>query len=131
MPASAQLLATVRMYWYDSYKSRMRDMEKRSRVLVYGTNDKAVATAARLRGSKRYEVVGLISKDTQIEHTLLADQKVYHFDERTSFEDVVDKLSLRGVIFTAERDVNAEQDRLVRYCSETYTLSPASVAALT
>ena len=103
---------------YDSYKSRMRDMEKRSRVLVYGTNDKAVATAARLRGSKRYEVVGLISKDTQIEHTLLADQKVYHFDERTSFEDVVDKLSLRGVIFTAERDVNAEQDRLVRYCSE-------------
>ena len=103
---------------YDSYKSRIRDMEKRSRVLVYGINDKAVATAARLRGSKRYEVVGLISKDTQIEHNLLADQKVYHFEDKTSFEDMADKLSLRGVIFTAERDVNAEQDRLVRYCSE-------------
>ena len=103
---------------YDSYKSKIRDLEKRSRVLVYGTNDKAVATAARLRGSKRYEVVGLISKDLQIEHTLIADQKVYHFDSRSDFEEEVSNLSLRGVIFTAERDVNAEQDRLVRYCSE-------------
>ncbi len=103
---------------YDSYKSRIRDLEKRSRVLVYGTNDKAVATAARLRGSKRYEVVGLISKDLQIEHTLIADQKVYHFDSRSDFEEAVSNLSLRGVIFTAERDVNAEQDRLVRYCAE-------------
>ena len=44
-------------------------------MLVYGTNDKAVATASRLRGSKRYEVVGLISKDPQILHTLIADQR--------------------------------------------------------
>ena len=114
-------LCTVRLvmiFVYDSYKSKIRDMEKRSRVLVYGINDKAVATAARLRGSKRYEVVGLIAKDTQIEHTLLADQKVCHFDSRAAFEETATSLSLRGVIFTAERDVNAEQDRLVRYCSE-------------
>ena len=108
----------IMIFVYDSYKSKIRDLEKRSRVLVYGVNDKAVATAARLRGSKRYEVVGLISQNTQIDHTLLADQTVYHFDTKEAFEEEASNLSLRGVIFTAERDVNAEQDRLVRYCSE-------------
>ena len=112
------LVRLIMVFVYDSYKSRIRDMEKRSRVLVYGINDKAVATAARLRGSKRYEVVGLISNEPQIEHTLIADQKVYHFDSKSAFEEEASNLSLRGIIFTAERDVNAEQDRLVRYCSE-------------
>ncbi|MCR5352649.1 MAG: polysaccharide biosynthesis protein [Bacteroidales bacterium] len=106
------------IYVYDAYKFRVRELQKRSRVLIYGINDKAVATAARLRGSKRYEVVGLISKDTQIVHTLIADKEVYHFDDQPEFELAVRNLSLRGVIFTRESDVAAEQNDLVRYCSE-------------
>lgn len=108
----------VMVYVYDIYKSRVRDLERRSRVLIYGVNDKAVATASRLRGAKRYEVVGLISSIPQIEHTLLADHRVYHFDSEEEFEKAVRDLSLRGVIFTAAKDVVAEQNRLVRYCTD-------------
>ena len=114
-------LCSIRLlmiFVYDTYKSKVRELERRSRVLVYGVNDKAVATASRLRGAKRYEVVGLISNDAQIQHTLLADQVVYHFDNREEFGKTVRDLSLRGVIFTAERDVAAEQNGLVRYCTE-------------
>lgn len=106
------------VYVYDAYKTKVRDLQKRSRVLVYGTNDKAIATATRLRGSRRYEVVGLISKNQQIVHTLIADQMVYHFEDEEGFALAVRNLSLRGVIFTDDRDVAAEQNDLVRYCSE-------------
>ena len=108
----------VMIYVYDAYKSRVRELERRDRVLVYGINDKAIATASRLRGSKRYEVVGLISSKTEIEHVMIADQKVYHFDTVEEFEKSVNDLSLRGIIFTRDIDVAAEQDRLVRFCSE-------------
>ena len=57
----------VMIYVYDYYKGKIRELERRDRVLVYGINDKAVATASRLRGSKRYEVVGLISKQTEVQ----------------------------------------------------------------
>lgn len=106
------------IYVYDAYKSRIRELQKRSRVLVYGINDKSVATVTRLRGSKRYEVVGLISNNPQVVHTLIADQQVYHIDSAAGFEKLVRDLSLRGVIFTQESDVAAEQNKLVRYCSE-------------
>jgi Predicted nucleoside-diphosphate sugar epimerases len=108
----------VMIYVYDSYKARIRELERRDRVLIYGTNDKAAATASRLRGSKRYEVVGLISNKTEIEHATLADQKVYHLDTVEEFEHAVNNLSLRGIIFTRDIDVAAEQDHLVRFCSE-------------
>ena len=114
------VLCAVRLlmiYVYDAYKGKIRDLERRSRVLIYGVNDKAVATATRLRGAKRYEVVGLISNNPQIQNTLIADQRVYYFSDSKSFEEQVRNLSLRGVIFTAERDVAAEQDHLVRDCS--------------
>ncbi len=115
------ILCAIRLamvYVYDAYKTKVRDLQKRSRVLVYGTNDKAIATATRLRGSRRYEVVGLISKNQQIVHTLIADQMVYHFEDEEGFSLAVRNLSLRGVIFTDDRDVAAEQNDLVRYCSE-------------
>ena len=114
-------LCAVRLtmvYVYDAYKAKVRDLQKRSRVLVYGITDKAVATAARLRGSHRYEVVGLISKNDRIEHTLIADHMVYHFENQDDFALAVRNLSLRGVIFTDDRDVAAEQNDLVHYCSE-------------
>ena len=62
--------------------------------------------------------MGLISKNQQIVHTLIADKTVYHFEGQEEFALTVRTLSLRGVIFTEERDVAAEQDHLVRFCSE-------------
>ena len=121
MVATVMAQCTVRLlmiYVYDNYKKQIRELERRDRVLIYGIDDKAVATSSRLRGSKRFEVVGLISKRSDIEHAMIADQKVYHLDTEEEFEAVVNQLSLRGVIFTREKDVAEEEDHLVRFCSE-------------
>ena len=111
-------LRLLMIYVYDTYKGRIRQLQNRSRVLVYGIDDKAVATVTRLRGSKRYEVVGLIAKDHSLDKTKLADTNVFCFDSFDAFEQEVKHLSLRGVIFTKESDVVAEQDRLIKYCTD-------------
>ena len=112
------LVRVVMIYAYDAYKRKIRDLQQRARVLVYGNNDKSVAMVTRLRGSKHYEVVGLISTDSHLADAMIADQRVYHFDSFEQFEELSRNFSLGGIIFTAERDVVVEQDRLVRYCSE-------------
>ena len=43
---------------------------------------------------------------------------VYHLDTVEEFEKAVNELSLRGIIFTRDVDVAAEQDHLIRLCSE-------------
>ncbi len=118
---SAMALCMVRVvmiYVYDAYKRKIRVLQQRARVLVYGYNDKSVAMVTRLRGSRHYEVVGLISTDSHLANAMIADQRVYHFDSFEQFEELSRNFSLGGIIFTAERDVVVEQDRLVRYCSE-------------
>ncbi len=118
---SAMALCMVRVvmiYVYDAYKRKIRVLQQRARVLVYGYNDKSVAMVTRLRGSKHYEVVGLISTDSHLANAMIADQRVYHFDSFEQFEELSRNFSLGGIIFTAERDVVVEQDRMVRYCSE-------------
>ena len=111
-------LRLLMVYVYDIYKGRIRQLQNRSRVLVYGIDDKAVATVTRLRGSKRYEVVGLIAKDRSLDKTKIADMPVYCFSSFEEFEQEARLSSLRGVIFTKEIDVASEQDRLVRYCTD-------------
>ena len=116
---SVVILCLVRLlmiFVYDTYRARIRKVQKRMRVLVYGIGDKSVATVTRLRNSPHYDVVGFISSDPELHETMFADKKVYTFDGRDSFEKDVDSLSLGGVIFATEDDVQREQNKLVSLC---------------
>lgn len=116
---SIMALCFVRLlmiYVYDTYRARLRKVQKRMRVLVYGIGDKSVATVTRLRSSPHYEVVGFISPDPALHETMFVDKKVYAFDGKESFDRDVDTLSIGGVIFATEEDVQHEQDNLVSLC---------------
>ena len=53
------------MIWaYDVFKSRMREVQKCKRVLVYGTSDKSESAIARFKNSPHYNIVGVISPNS-------------------------------------------------------------------
>lgn len=103
---------------YDSYKYKVREIQKCMRVLVYGISDKSIATVTRLRGSKHYQVLGFLSHDKHIKDSMLLDKSVYSFDDEASFDAIARMLSVSGVIFAKDGDAQAEQDNLVKYCTE-------------
>ena len=108
----------VMIYVYDNYKKHMRELQKCSRVLVYGLNDKTLATLTRLRNSKHYDIAGIITPDVVHRNSLFGDKPVFSFKDKDDFEKIVVSQSLSGILFPTESGVQSEQYRLVKYCSE-------------
>ena len=102
---------------YEFYKSRIRDIQSRKRLLVYGTGDKAVSIIVRLRNSPHYEVVGFISGRRSAGRRQLLDNPVYHFDTLEQFQSEAIRLSLSAVLFVRPEDLSAENEHLVRFCT--------------
>ncbi len=102
---------------YDYYKSHVREIQSRSRLLVYGTGDKAVSIIFRLRNSPHYEVVGFISDTHSGGRRRLLDKPVYHFDTLEQFQAEVTRLSLAAVLFVRTDEIRRENERLVRFCT--------------
>lgn len=103
---------------YDAYKSRVRMIQKRKRILVYGTDDKSIAGMARLRNSKHFIPEGYISPDGSLKSFSFSDMKVFSFKNITDVENLAKDLSLTGIVFASESAAKTESDRLVRFCSE-------------
>lgn len=103
---------------YDNYKAHVRQLQKCARVLVYGLSDKSLATLTRLRNSRHYEIVGFITPDSSTKMSLFADKQVYTFHSQEDFLDIVESLSLSGILFSTEANVQVEQNNLVKYCIE-------------
>lgn len=101
---------------YDNYKSHVRQLQRCARVLVYGLSDKSIATLTRLRNSRHYEIVGFITPDSRAKKSLFADKQVYCFRSEKEFTDIVESLSLAGILFPTEANVQAEQNSLVKFC---------------
>ena len=101
---------------YDNYKSHVRQLQKCARVLVYGLSDKSIATLTRLRNSRHYEIVGFITPDSRAKKSLFADKQVYCFRSEKEFTAIVESLSLAGILFPTEANVQAEQNSLVKFC---------------
>ena len=118
---SLVILCLVRLLMivvYDSYKSRLRDAQKRLRVLVYGTSDKSAATVTRLRGSPHYDVVGFLTPDSSLVDTKFCDKPIYILGDEKSFGKLTVELSLGGVMFATDADVQQEQSHLVGLCTK-------------
>ena len=101
---------------YDNYKGHVRQLQKCARVLVYGLSDKSIATLTRLRNSRHYEIVGFITPDSRAKKSLFADKQVYCFRSEKEFTAIVESLSLAGILFPTEANVQAEQNSLVKFC---------------
>ena len=118
---SLVILCLVRLLMivvYDSYKSRLRDAQKRLRVLVYGTSDKSAATVTRLRGSPHYDVVGFLTPDSSLIDTKFCDKPIYILGDEKSFGKLTVELSLGGMMFATDADVQQEQSHLVGLCTK-------------
>ena len=103
---------------YDMYKSRVREIQKCTRALVYGTSEKTLSAITRFRNSPHYCLVGVITPDISLDGVKFADKNVYSFQTPEDVEKLATKLSCTAVLFTRQDDVRIENERLLRYCSQ-------------
>ena len=102
---------------YDAYKARLRDIQSRMRVLVYGVNDKSLALITRLRDSRHYDVVGLLSRERDLKNAKFLDNQLYVAEDEDELKKLISDLSLGGLIFPTEDSLLSEKDDLVGDCT--------------
>ena len=115
------LLLAVRLAMtvvYDIYKSKVRNVQDRQRLVVVGTSDKSVAAITRLQNSPHYNVVGFLSSNYSEKGHKIGQLDVYSYHDENELKALVSKLSLRAMLFASEDDAQRESHGLVEFCAK-------------
>lgn len=100
----------------NSYRSSFEANVDRLAVMVYGINDKSVAMVTRLDHSRKYNVLGFLTREKSRAGQIVADHKVYWFETDADIERLKVNLGFESILFASEADAEGEQDGLVGMC---------------
>lgn len=116
---SILFLLLARILALDVFRSLHSTIEMdvdRLAVMVYETSDKSVAMVTRLDQSRRYNVCGFLTRDRSRAGLIVADHKVYWFEDEKDIERMRFNMGFESVLFATTEDAAAEQDGLVGIC---------------
>ena len=104
---------------YEEMQRRFRVNRKAlARVLIYGTNDKAIALETRLRNSKHYEVVGYLTDVSSENHLTTHNLPAYKFKSTEELDRIFSEQNVSGIIFARDTDIRAEAQRLIPFATD-------------
>ncbi len=114
-------LLVVRVIMIQTYSVMLRNRKSHQHakgILIYGMGSKAAALVTQLQNSKTYIVKGILTYGYEQTKLTLADKQVYYFNDKKSFDLLCKNHSFDAVLFAHAREARIEQDRLIRYCTE-------------
>ena len=121
MSLTIVLLLSVRVAMiiaYDTLREKVISSRKRLNVMVYGVDDKSVATVTRLINSSHYNVVGYLNHGTRLRGQNIGSVKIFYFETVADIRLFHERFFVDAVLFARESDVKKEAGRLLEYCQE-------------
>ncbi len=100
---------------YYHFLNQSRKDKKLTKVLVFGTLNKAVSLLTRLQKSQKYKVCGFLTASKDEDNLRIANNVTYYFSDKESFSRIVDKLAIDAILFADDNDVRDEHDRCVKF----------------
>jgi len=114
-------LLTVRVVMiiaYDALREKVISSRKRVNMMVYGVDDKSVATVTRLANSPHYSVVGYLNHGRRLRGQNINGIKIFYFEKKEDIRLFHERFFVDAILFAREEDVKKEADRLMDYCQE-------------
>lgn len=112
------LIRVSMIVMYDILREKVTSSRKRMNVMVYGVDDKSVATVLRLSNSPHYQIIGYLNYGTRLRGQNIDGVKIYYFEGKNDMDVFRDKFFVDAVLFAREEDVKKEAERLVEFCQE-------------
>ncbi len=103
---------------YDTLREKVISSRKRANVMVYGVDDKAVATVTRLANSRHYNVIGYLNYGRRLRGQFINGTKIFFFEDKDDIKLFHERFFVDAILFSRESSVKAEAERLVEYCQE-------------
>ena len=103
---------------YDTLREKVISSRKRANIMVYGVDDKAVATVTRLANSMHYNVIGYLNYGRRLRGQNINGTKIFYFENRDDLVLFHERFFVDAILFSRENAVKTEANRLVEYCQE-------------
>ena len=113
------LVRVVMIVAYDALREKVISSRKRVNVMVYGVDDKSVATVNRLINSPHYNVIGYLNYGRRLRGQNIQGVKIFYFDKKEHVTLFHERFFVDAILFAREDAVKKESERLVEYCQET------------
>lgn len=105
---------------YDALREKVISSRQRMNIMVYGVDDKAVATVTRLSNSPHYNVVGYLNYGRRLRGHHINGMKIFYFEKITDMYLFRDRFFVDAILFPKEDSVKTEASRLIDYCQEAH-----------
>ncbi|MBQ7812012.1 MAG: polysaccharide biosynthesis protein [Bacteroidales bacterium] len=112
------LVRVAMIVMYDILRNKVRDSRKRLNVMVYGSDEKAVAIVKRLQSSPHYSTIGYLEYGQRLRGQRIDGLKIFYFERIEDITLFRERFFLDGILFPREIDVKKEEQRLLEYCQE-------------
>ena len=84
--------------------------------MVYGVDDKSVATVTRLANSPHYNVIGYLNHGRRLRGQNIQGVKIFYFEKESDITLFRDRFFVDAILFAREDGVKKEANRLIEYC---------------
>ena len=101
---------------YDTLREKVISSRKRVNVMVYGVDDKSVATVTRLANSPHYNVIGYLNFGRRLRGQNINGVKIFYFEKESDITLFRDRFFVDAILFAREDEVKKEANRLIDYC---------------
>lgn len=112
------LVRIAMIVMYDVLRNKVKESRKRLNIMVYGSDDKAVAIVKRLHESPHYNTIGYLEFGQRLRGQRIDGLKIFYFENIADIALFRERFFLDGIIFPREIDVKKEEQRLLEYCQE-------------
>lgn len=103
---------------YDTLREKVISSRKRTNVMVYGVDDKSVATVTRLANSPHYNVIGYLNFGQRLRGQNISGVKIFYFENDGDIRLFRERFFVDAILFPREDEVKKEASRLVEYCQD-------------
>lgn len=103
---------------YDVLRNKVTEARKRLNVMVYGSDDKAVAIVKRLQNSPHYSTIGYLEYGQRLRGQRIDGLKIFYFERIEDISLFKERFFLDAILFPREIDLKKEEQRLLEYCQE-------------
>ena len=113
------MVRVMMIVMYDTLREKVISSRKRVNVMVYGVDDKSVATVTRLANSPHYNVIGYLNHGRRLRGQNINGVKIFYFEKELDINLFRERFFVDAILFAREDSVKKEADRLVEYCQNT------------
>lgn len=88
------------------------------RVLIYGTEEDAVALSVRLQNGSRFRVVGFLENKGEYGVYKIRDERIYRYTNHESLNRIIEETGTQKILFPNYSVVQKEKEDLIKYCQK-------------